>query len=126
VNREWALKVVLGVIGLLFVATVYPLIAFLRQEPALAMMMRLYVTLGIFLLFAIRNPLANRSLILFTAWSSFVHATVMVVQVFRNMIGRGELIGVAVLGVIGVVLITLAPAEPKSIQLQSSAGVGLP
>jgi len=42
-------------------------ITFLRQEPALAMMLSLYVTLGIFLLLAVRNPSANGSLISFTA-----------------------------------------------------------
>jgi hypothetical protein len=39
-------------------------------------MLSLYVTLGIFLLLAARNPSANRSLVAFTAWSSFAHTTV--------------------------------------------------
>ncbi len=47
---ERAMKVVLVVVGLLFVAAVYPLLMFVRQEPALAMMLSIYVTLGIFLL----------------------------------------------------------------------------
>src|SRR6201988_1012942 len=55
-NRERALKVVLVVVGLLFCAGVYPLILMAKQDPALAMMMSLYVTLGIFLLIASRNP----------------------------------------------------------------------
>ena len=109
--RERALKVVLVVLGLLFLAGVYPMIVMLRQEPALAMMMSLYATLGVFLLLASRNPSANRSLIAFTAWSSFAHAAVMGVQALRNIIARGELVGVAVLAVIGVVLIALAPAK---------------
>ena len=120
-RRERALKVVLVFIGLLFSATVYPLIAFVRQEPALAMMLSLYVTLGIFLLLAARNPSANRSLIAFTAWSSFAHAAVMGVQAFRNMIPRGELGGVAALVVIGVVLIALSPAK-QSVEQKSAAG----
>jgi hypothetical protein len=120
-NRERALKVVLVFIGLLFSATVYPLIAFVRQEPALAMMLSLYVTLGIFLLLAARNPSANRSLIAFTAWSSFAHAAVMGVQAFRNMIPRGELGGVAALVVIGVALIALSPAK-QSVEQKSAAG----
>ena len=109
-RRERALKVVLVVVGLLFCGLVYPLVLFVKQEPALAMMLSLYVTLGIFLLLAARNPSANRSLIAFTAWSSFAHAAVMSLQAFRNFIARGELIGSAVLVVIGVVLIALAPA----------------
>ena len=110
-ERERTLKVVLIVVGLLFVAGVYPLILFAKQEPALAMMLSLYVTLGVFLLLASRNPSANRSLIAFTAWSSFAHATLMGAQAFLNLVARGELIGVAALIVIGVALIALGPAK---------------
>src|ERR1700733_2931581 len=110
-NREVALRVVLAVVGVLFLALAYPLVMFARQDPALSMMFSIYVTLGVFLLLAIRNPLANRSLIAFTAWSSFAHAAVMGTQAMRDMISRGELGGVAALVVIGVVLIALAPAK---------------
>ncbi len=110
-KRERALKIVLALVGLLFTAMIYPLVLFVKQEPALAMMMSLYVTLGIFLIMAARHPSANRSLIAFTAWSSFAHAAVMSFQAFRNFIARGELIGSAVLVVIGVALIALAPAK---------------
>jgi hypothetical protein len=85
-RRERALKIVLVLVGLLFSALVYP-------------------TLGIFLLLAARNPSANRSLIAFTAWSSFAHSALMAVQAFRNFIARGELLGVAVLVIIGLALI---------------------
>jgi hypothetical protein len=108
---ERALKVVLVVVGLIFCALVYPLTMFWRQEPALAMMLSVYATLGIFLLLAARDPSANRSLIVFTAWSSFAHAALMAVQAFRNLIARGELIGAVVLVVIGVAFIALAPAR---------------
>ena len=110
-NRERALKVVMVLVGLLFLAGVYPLIAMLRQEPALAMMMSLYITLGVFLLLASRNPSANRSLIAFAAWSSFAHATVMGAQAYLNMIQRKELVGVAAFVVIGMALILLAPPK---------------
>jgi uncharacterized protein DUF6632 len=110
-NRERALKVVLVLVGLLFSALVYPLTMFVRREPALAMMLSIYVTLGIFLLLAVRDPSGNRSLIAFTAWSSFAHAALMGVQAFRNLVARGELWGVAALFIIGVVLIVLAPAK---------------
>lgn len=113
-NRELALKIVLAVVGFLFLALVYPMAVFIRQEPALSMMLSLYVTLGVFLLLAIRNPLASRSLIAFTAWSSFAHAAVMGTQALRNIVARGELIGVAVLIVIGVALIALAPAKQST------------
>jgi hypothetical protein len=110
-RRERALKVVLVVVGLIFSALVYPLTMIVGQEPALAMMLSLYVTLGIFLLLAVRDPAANRSLIVLTAWSSFVHAILTAGQAFANLIARGELVGSAVLVVIGVALIVLAPTK---------------
>jgi hypothetical protein len=110
-RRERVLKVVMVVVGLLFSAAVYPLLMMIRQDPAVAMMMSLYATLGVFLLLAARNPSEHRSLIAFTAWSSFAHATLMAVQAFLNIIARRELIGVAVFFVIGVTLIVLAPAK---------------
>lgn len=107
--RERALKAVLVLVGLVFVASVYPLLIFVKQEPALAMMFSLYVTLGIFLLLAVRNPSAHRSLIAFTAWSSFAHAAVMGFQAYRNYVQRGELWGVLALIIIGLLLVALAP-----------------
>ena len=118
-SRERALKLVLVVVGLIFSGLVYPLTMFVRQEPALAMMLSLYVTLGIFLLLAARNPSGNRSLIAFTAWSSFAHATLMAVQAFLNLIPRRELASVAFFVVVGVALIVLAPA--KSVERVSAA-----
>ena len=120
-RRERSLKVVLVVVGLIFCGLVYSLTMFVRQEPALAMMLSVYVTLGIFLLLASLNPSANRSLIAFTAWSSFVHAMLMAGQAFARLIARGELIGSAVLVVIGVALIVLAPA--RSVERVSAAVV---
>ena len=55
-HRERVLKVVLVLLGLLFSAAVYPLMMMVKQDPALAMMMSLYATLGVFLLLAARNP----------------------------------------------------------------------
>jgi hypothetical protein len=65
--RERALKVVLVLLGLLFSAAVYPLMMMVKQDPALAMMMSLYATLGGFLLLAARNPSEHRSLIALAA-----------------------------------------------------------
>jgi ABC-type Fe3+-siderophore transport system permease subunit len=72
------------------------------------------------LLQAARNPSANRSLIAFTAWTSFAHAAFMTVQAFRNLIARGELLGVATLVITGVALIALAPGA-QSGELRSPA-----
>ena len=123
--RERALRVVLVLVGLLFLAGVYPLMMSLwqqKQQDTEPMMLSVYVTLGIFLLLAARNPSANRSLIAFTAWSSIAHAAVMAVQSFYMASERGELLfAVAALGIIGVALIVLAPAKPLG-ERASAAG----
>jgi len=116
-DRRLALKIALVVTGLLFLALIYPTALFMRREPALSMMLSLYVTLGVFLLMAVRNPPAHRSVILFTAWSSFVHALVMGYQSILGMVARGELVGVAVLVVIGVVLLILLPGKESAARL---------
>ena len=79
--RERALKIVLVLVGLLFSAGVYPLIGSLLHpadsDTGDTMMLSLYVTLGVFLLIAVRNPSAHRNVIAFAAWSSFAHAVAM-------------------------------------------------
>lgn len=111
--RERALKVALVIVGLLFTAAIYPVVGMNLDDQALKMMLSVYATLGIFLLLAARNPSEHRSLIAFAAWSSFAHAGLMAVQVYYGLIARREGFGVLALGIIGVVLIALAPAKPS-------------
>jgi len=111
--RERALKVVLLLVGLLFVAGVYPLLR-MQANPGEQMLGVVYITLGVFLLLALRSPAANRSLIGFTAWSSFAHGGIMAVQAFRDLIPREDLLfAVLPLFVIGLLLIVLAPAKVR-------------
>lgn len=119
-DRERALKIALLLVGLLFIALVYPLVLFVRHDPSLSMMFSLYATLGVFLVAAVRKPAANRSLIAFAAWSSFAHALVMGFQAFRDMVARQELVGVVILIIIGVVLTALAPPKQDT-ELKSTA-----
>jgi len=124
--RERALKVVLVLVGLLFIAGVYPVTTSLwhadRAMYADDMMLSLYIALGVFLLLAVRNPAANRSLIAFTAWSSFAHGAAMTVMAVQKPDDRrGFLMGVAALVVIGVALIALAPARQPQ-ERTSAAG----
>ena len=114
--REKALKVVLVLVGLLFTAGIYPITTDLWKMNASDygddMMLSLYVTLGIFLLTAVRNPSENRSLIAFAAWSSFAHGAVMARLGVHSASERtGFLIAAAVLVGIGVTLIALAPSK---------------
>jgi hypothetical protein len=122
-SRERALKLVLVVVGLIFVLGVFPSMIFWpsgwrwqpNQPEYEQMILGVYATLGVFLLLASRNPSANRSLIAFTAWSSLVHAAIMAVQAFQNAGERGHLLGdVPALIIVGVVLIALAPAKQSA------------
>jgi peptidoglycan/LPS O-acetylase OafA/YrhL len=117
--RERALKIVLVLVGLLFSAAIYPVATSLwkmnESDYGDDMMLSLYFALGIFLLLAVRNPSANRSLIAFAAWSSFAHGAVMAVLAVHFPSERGELLGaVALLVIIGVALIALGPAKQPS------------
>jgi hypothetical protein len=126
-NRERVLKVVMVPVGLLFVAAIYPVAMSLwhpspSDDTGDTMMMSVYFTLGVFLLVAVRKPSAHRSLIAFTAWSSFAHAVVMTILGFHMPSERvGFLSGSVVLVVIGVALRALAPAK-QAIDQVSAAG----
>ena len=114
--RERVLKIALVLVGLLFSAGVYPLIGGIlhpaHSDTGGTMMMSLYFAVGMFLLIAVRNPSAHRSLIAFAAWSSFAHAAVMSILGLEIPSQRvGFLIASAVLVLIGVALIALAPPK---------------
>ena len=110
-KRERTLQVVLVVAGLIFLAGSYPLLAFFTKEPAVAMIMSIYVTMGVFLLLATRNPAAHRSLIAFAGWANVAHAGVMAVQEYLRVIQRQEMMGVVLFGIVGVALIALSPGK---------------
>jgi hypothetical protein len=125
--RERALKVVLVLVGLVFLAGIYPLVTSVRTgwqantEDAEPMALSLYVTLGIFLLVAARNPSAHRSLIAYGGWANIAHAAVMAVMAVHVTSAReGLLIAAAVFGAIGATLIVLAPAK-RSVERVSVA-----
>ena len=124
--RERALKIVFVLVGLLFTAGVYPLIGSLLHpadsDTGDTMMLSLYVALGVFLLIAVRNPSAHRSVIAFAAWSSFAHAVAMSIlglEIPNQKVGF--LVGSAVLVVIGVTLSALNPAKPSVEQVPAAA-----
>jgi len=69
------------------------------------MIVGVYVTLGVFMILASRDPGANISLIRFVIWSSIVHALVMAWEATRNPMMAGHLYGdVPALLLIAVVL----------------------
>jgi len=118
--RARALKVVLVLFGLVFAAGVYPVVTSIQsswqanKEDALPMMLSLYVTLGVFLFVAARNPSMNRGLIAFAAWANIAHAAVMAVMALHLPNERKDLlVASAVFSLIGIVLIVLAPSKVR-------------
>jgi hypothetical protein len=117
-----ALRTALVVIGLIFIFGIYPQTVVWPSgwswghghSHYLMMIIGIYATLGVFLLIAARNPLANASLIWFTVVSSVVHAAIMAVQAITDQHEHGHLTGdVPALLVVAVVLAVLMPRAAK-------------
>ena len=117
-DRTKYLRLALLVVGLIFVVGIYPLTIIwpsgwswhTGHSDYLQMILGIYATLGVFLLVASRNPLANLSLIWFTVWSSVVHAGIMAAQSVTNPEHMGHLWGdVLALFVVAAVLALLTP-----------------
>jgi hypothetical protein len=91
-----------------------------HQSQYFMMIVGLYVTLGVFLIIAARNPRANLNLIWFAVWSSVVHAAIMAVQSFGHGDHLGHLMGdVPALLLVAIVLSALVLASGLK---QPSAG----
>ena len=76
------------------------------------MIMGVYVTLGVFLILAAKDPLAHASLIWFTVWSSIVHGGIMLVQAIIDETDRTNLLGdVPALFLVAIVLWYLMPKK---------------
>lgn len=81
-----------------------------RQSEYEQMILGIYATLGVFLILAARDPLANRSLIWFTVWSSVVHGAIMLAQAIVDSTERANLLGdVPALFIMAAVLAFLMP-----------------
>ena len=103
-----------GIIALLL----YPLMLFWPsgwawtpgQHEYEQMIIGIYATLGVFLIWASREPDAHVSLIWFTVWSSVVHGGIMAIQAIADHSERAHLIGdVPALFIVAIVLAALAP-----------------
>ena len=121
-GRTRYLSIALLLVGLIFVFGIYPLTIVwpsgwswsAGQSEYLQMILGIYATLGVFLVIASRNPLAHRSLIWFTVWSSIVHAGIMAAQSLANTQYMGHLWGdVLALFLVGIVLAVLTPRGAK-------------
>ena len=87
-DRLKQLRAALLLFGLVFIFGIYPLSVVwpsgwcwsTGRSEYFEMILGIYATLGVFLLLASRDPLAHRSLIWFTVWSSVVHGAIMGAQ----------------------------------------------
>jgi hypothetical protein len=121
-NRIKYLRIALVAVGLTFVFGIWPLTVVWPsgwswhaegRSYYLEMILAIYATLGVFLVLAARDPLAHRSLIWLTVWSSIAHGGVMAVQSFGDG-HMGHLCGdVLALFAVAAVLALLAPREGR-------------
>jgi hypothetical protein len=123
--RLRALRVALVLVGLTFIFGLFLLTRLWpsawmwepRQYEYEQMILGVYATLGVFLVIAARDPLANRSLIWFTIASSIVHGGIMLVQAIVDPTERAHLVGdVPALLLVAAVLWWLMPpaARPQA------------
>jgi len=114
------LRIALMLVGVIFLAGIYPLMIIWPSGWAWhtghsdypLMIVGIYATLGVFLIMASRDPRAHLSLIWFTVWSSLVHAAIMAIQSFEMPENHGHLLGdVPALLIVAVVLAVLTPRE---------------
>jgi Family of unknown function (DUF6632) len=117
-DRVKYLRIALLVVGVIFIVGIYPLTILwpsgwswnTGQSEYLQMILGIYATLGVFLVIASRDPLAHKSLIWFTVWSSVVHGGIMAVQSLTNARYMGHLWGdVLALFVVAIVLALFTP-----------------
>lgn len=115
-----ALKIALILFGLFFIFGLMPIMSFWpsgwrwtpNQYEYEQMILGVYATLGLFLLWASRNPLEHRSLIHFTIWSSVVHATIMLVQAFYDKTEHSHFMGdIPALYLVAILLWVLLPKK---------------
>ena len=118
-ERNRYLQITLTIVGIAFLL-IYPLMQFWpsgwawqpSQYEYEQMIVGVYATLGVFLLWASRKPEAHLSLIWFTVWSSLVHGVIMAIQVVLHPAEQGHLFGdIPALILIAVVLGILTPRK---------------
>ncbi|MBW1914442.1 MAG: hypothetical protein JRI86_05845 [Deltaproteobacteria bacterium] len=117
------LKIALYVFGIIFIAGIYLMMMWIwpsgwswtpRQPEYEQMIMGVYVTLGVFLIRAAKDPLEHASLIWFTVWSSIVHGGIMLIQGIVDETERANLLGdVPALFLVAIVLWYLMPKKAQ-------------
>jgi hypothetical protein len=123
-NRLKYLRAALAMFGLFFIFILPVLMLWLwrsgwawewqdgRISHFTWMILAIYMTLGVFFLMAIRDPLKHSSLIWFTVWSSVTHAAVMTYSAIVDPLERGHLVGdIPALFILALVFSYLMPRK---------------
>ncbi len=115
------LKTALYVVGVIYIVGVPAMMMVIwpdgwgwtpAQPEYEQMIMGVYATLGVFLILAAKDPLANASLIWFTICSNIVHGGIMFVQAILDETDRANLYGdVPALFLVAFVLWYLMPKK---------------
>ena len=127
-DRLGYLRVVLVIVGLACLAF-YPLMILwpsgwawhMGHSDYPMMIAGIYATLGVFLIRAARDPIANLSLIWFTVWSSIVHGGIMTIQAITEPGQMGHLAGdVPALFIAAVALAVLTPRKSTLVSVSAA------
>ena len=124
-------QIVVALVGLFYVGLLYPLCTELWHSKWLLemhdnecepMFITFLVTLGVFLLLAVRKPLEYRLVIAFAAWHALAHSSTMSIQSVETSIhgvprGYNDVI---LFGVIGIALLLNVPPKEEAKAVVSS------
>lgn len=127
--RLKSLRIALILVGITFIVGIYLLMIVwpsgwtwhTGHSDYPLMIVGIYATLGVFLLLASRDPLADTSLIWFTVWSSVVHGGIMAFQALASPMNHGHLVGdVPALFIVAAVLAVLTPRGQNTALAQAA------
>jgi hypothetical protein len=118
-------QIVVALVGLFYIGLLYPLCTELRHSKWLLemhanecepMFITFLVTLGVFLLLAVRRPSEYRLVIAFAAWHGLAHSATMLIQSIETSLhgvprGYNDVI---LFGVIGIALLLSVPPKEEA------------
>ena len=119
-RKYTALKVVLVLVGIFFIAGIYPMLEYVKvgwqwSPPQIEyeqMIMGIYATIGAFMIIVAKNPIKNTTFIWFVVWMNIVHATIMLYQSLMDVENMPHLWGdVPALYIVAILIAILAPKK---------------
>ena len=124
-------QIIVALLGLFYVGLLYPLYTDLwhskwliemHNEECEPMFLTFFVTLGVFLLLAAREPLRYRLVIAFAAWHCLAHSATMLIQTvetYRHGVPRNYT-DVILFGIIGIVVLLIVPPKEEAAPITHS------